>query len=291
MHHRYHECPKLPPFSGIKEKDTSFGRWRFEVQSLQKTFAESSVLSAVHRSLKSPAADVVIHMPDATVHDIITKLQTLYGTVMSGDALLTKIYSEPQGPSEDITQWATRLEDLCYSAADKDAIEKQSIRKMMSSRFWSGLRNPDIKNALRAEKERPIEDLVLQARQLEEEFDGTGRSEKKTGKHYQQHEKQHQQQGTDENTQMNQMMKKMDELVNTIKQNNQTAANAHQKRTEHKEKTQQKNTEPKKKLVVCHACKEEGHMAFSCRQGTEITCYRCKKTGHIARGCRNHLNC
>ena len=291
MSYRFNECPKLPLFSGIKEKDSSFGRWRFEVQSLQKMYAESSVLSAVHRSLKSPAADVVIHMPDASVQEITTKLQTLYGTVMSGDALLTKIYSEPQGPSEDITQWATRLEDLCYSAADKDAIDKQSVKKMLPSRFWAGLRNPDIKNALRADKEKSFEELVLQARQLEEEFGVNVRKEKKAGIQHQQHGKQQQGNEIEGATQMSQLLKKMDDLMNTFKQNPKSASKPQQKSSEDKDEAKQESTEHKKRRVTCHNCNEEGHLSFSCRKGSDITCYRCKKTGHIARGCRNALNC
>ena len=76
----WREIPKLPIFSGIKDKDTSFGRWRYEVRCLQKNFSESLVQSAIHRSLKSPAADVLIHMEDAGLQDLLYKLEALYGT-------------------------------------------------------------------------------------------------------------------------------------------------------------------------------------------------------------------
>jgi hypothetical protein len=239
---------------------------------------ESSLITAIHRSLKSPAADVLMYMGDATVNNILKKLESFYGTVMSGDTLLTKFYSEPQLPAEDCAQWAARLENVGYGAVEKDAIESHAIARMLSSRFWAGLRNLDIKNALRGSKTQTIEQLVLQARQLEEEYEG--KAHKKAGMHQQQEQQQQQQQQqhTDQ-SEMKKLLKKMDEMMNTFKQNQKPYV-----------KTHERNTTDPKKPVTCHSCKEEGHMSYSCRQGTDMTCYRYKKVGHVAKGCRNPLN-
>ena len=198
------------------------------------------------------------------------------GQTMSGDALLTKVYSEPQRPDEDCAQWATRLEDMCYQAAEKEAIGRKSLAGMVTSRFWGGLRNGDIKNALRANKDMmTIEQLVSQARQLEEEFEQMKEKiKKKPDVHIQQQQ--------DTNEEIRKLMKKMDEVMTTL---NQRATPSQQ------ETTQQNNRQRRREPITCRACKEEGHLSYACRQGTAVTCYRCKKVGHIARGCRNTLNC
>ena len=90
------DVPKLPPFSGLKDKDTSFGRWRFEVKALRRIVPDHIAVRAIYRSLKSPAADAVLYEEDADVTQILMKLEALYGLVISGDALMTKVYSEPQ---------------------------------------------------------------------------------------------------------------------------------------------------------------------------------------------------
>ena len=266
--------PKLPQFSGLQDKDASFGRWRFEVRSMQKLYSEQHVLAAIHRSLKSPAADVIIHLEDSSLAEIMQKLDSLYGLVISGDTLMTKIYGEPQRPDEGCTQWATRLEDLCYLAADKGAVDRSSMNTMLASRFWSGLNNNDIKTALRTSKDTmTMEQLVTQARQLEEEF---GKGDKKKAHT-------HQQQTTKE-SEITMLMKKMDDVLTAVCQTSCQKCTTSQEGNVHQQAHQARKT------IVCHACKKEGHLAFGCRQGTDVTCYKCKKTGHIARACRNPLN-
>ena len=268
------ESPRLSNFSGIKDRDSSFGRWRFEVKCLQRMYPEHQVMAAINRSLKSPAADVMIHTDGQGLQGLLKKMESLYGSVMSGDALMTKVYSEPQRQNEDCAQWATRLEDLCYQAVEKGAVGRQEVSAMISSRFWAGLKNSNIKNALRSSKQQmSTEELVAAARELEEEFGDKTAKDKKSG--VQLHQQQEEPSQADQIKQLN---KRLDELMATVGKPAITTQHTVAK------------TNTKATTVKCHRCEEDGHFSYGCRQGTDITCYKCNKVGHISRACRTSLN-
>lgn len=152
------EGPRLPLFSGIPGKDSSFARWKWEVKSCiaSKQYHNQVLLTGVRKSLRSPAADTLTHMPaTANAEDILAKLECVYGTVMPGQTLLKKFWSEPQRnpKEEDCAQWSLRLEGLCYEAAEKKAITYEAVPGMLTVRFWDGLYDERIKNALRPKKD------------------------------------------------------------------------------------------------------------------------------------------
>ena len=63
------ETPKVTVFSGSPGKDCSFGRWRYEVECMinSKTYNQQTILHAVRKSLRSPAAELITHLDnDAT---------------------------------------------------------------------------------------------------------------------------------------------------------------------------------------------------------------------------------
>ena len=143
------EQPKLSSFSGEKGKDTTFARWRYDVNCLVASqFSEATILQAIRKSVKTPAADIVRHLGEmATVEEILTKLHSMYGSVLSGESVLQKFYSEPQEATESCAKWAARIEELCFLAIEKKAIDSSAMAEMLKSRFCKGLRDDRIKNA------------------------------------------------------------------------------------------------------------------------------------------------
>ena len=85
------EQPKLSSFSGEKGKDTTFARWRYDVNCLVASqFSEATILKAIRKSIKTPAADIVRYLGEmATVEEILTKLHSMYGSVLSGESVFT----------------------------------------------------------------------------------------------------------------------------------------------------------------------------------------------------------
>ena len=275
--HVVHEEPRISVFSGTPGRDSSFGRWRYEVRCLMmdKEHPEHAVLTAARRSLRSPAADVLIRLgTSASLDCIVEKLQSLYGSVLSGDALLEKFYSASQKGNppdkETCAQWSNRLEDLIYQATEKAAIAKESVPCSLKRRFWSGLFNPLIKSDLRHRLEdHTFEEIVLEARTLEEEYRDSLPKPKSS---------QVTESSSVSDHKLDQILKRMDQLDKEIKELKQHANS--------KPPSQQTEKGP----VKCRKCQKDGHLDWGCRSGSDITCNRCSERGHISKACRNKKN-
>lgn len=253
------EQPKLSFFSGEKGKDTTFARWRYDVNCLLGSYPEASILQAIRKSLRTPAADVVRHLGEsASIEQIIKKLHSMYGTVLSGEAILQKFYSEPQTAGESCAQWAARAEELCYQALEKNAIAESAILEMLKSRFWNGLRDEKIKSATRhIWKSLTFNDLLGEVRAAEEEYSTPTQAQQISAV-----------EGKSE-LQLQPILKTLQAIESRLDRLEKTGS--------------QKDTTKKN---ICNTCKKEGHLSYGCRQNTDIRCNRCNDIGHIARACR-----
>ena len=269
-----HEEPKLPIFSG-SGKECTFGRWKYEVNCLEEdaSYSASVVTTAVHKSLRSPAADVLCRLGiNASSASIVQKLESIYGSVQSGETLLERFFSEPQHPKkENCAQWSCRLEDLIYQAAGKGAIDRSAVPKQLKKRFWSGLKDMRIKDALRTRVDSlSFEELLSEARVLEEEYSPGERTDAVLH------------QVTESDPKMDLLFQKIAKIETQLEQLQQQS----------KQKKKTKSSQPeskssKDKVVKCEKCDQKGHLSFGCRMGTNVTCYKCNVEGHIAPACRN----
>ena len=252
--------PKLSVFSG-GSGDTSYKRWRHEVQCLlEENQNEAVVRAAIRKSLRGPAWDVASRL-GGDITKLLEKLETLYGSVTSREVLWEKFYGSRQDVEEGCTTWSTRLEGLLYAAVDGNiGAHEESI---LRHKFWSSLRDTRVKDALRLQRQLPFQQLVQEARALEEEFI---MSKPKT--------KQILQTQRDEVTQNPDI--KLNDLLERIKKLELELVASSEKSASLCART-------------CFQCRQEGHMAFGCRAGTDIICYKCNQKGHIARAC-THLN-
>ena len=91
--------PKLSVFSGERLKgEASFEQWPCKLQSLRKTYSESSLREGIQRSLKGAAVDTVHNMgPETSLDTIIKKFSIIYGNVKSYDILMGDFYHADQG--------------------------------------------------------------------------------------------------------------------------------------------------------------------------------------------------
>ena len=275
------ETPKLSVFSGTN-RDCSYARWSFEVRCLESegVFATGTVLAAVRKSLRSPAAETIIHLDsNAGLDQVMRKLQSLYGTTISGDTLLEKFFSEPQEDGESCASFCTRLEECVYAASEKGAVSVDAIPQMLRSRFWAGLVNPDVKNALRPKRTHlDLEQLVEEARALTEEFRPRGGQAGKNKGWKRVEVKTH---ITDEQQVINKKI--MDDLGKLQALTAKLAASMEEiRRPGAAGGAAERSTGP----AVCSACNQSGHIAIGCRKGSTLSCYRCAQAGHISRGCR-----
>ncbi len=264
------KAPKLPVFSGEKKKDSSFARWQYHVKVLQNgPYDEYSILDAITQSLKSPAADVVISMGHrVSVIDILRKLGTHYGCVLSVEALTEKLYQLKQG-NEDLSSWAHQIEEVVFQLEEKKGISHREVEGKVKGRFWYGLKDSKIKEATRAAyTTMSFDDLLVMCRTLEEEYGS---------------------QTTATVQQQTSVEKKIYRLLGSFEQ-----LEARVKSLEIPPK--QVHSTPsapigEKRKAFCTKCKTEGHLFFGCRKNNpDVICQRCRKPGHLKNCCRVPLN-
>ena len=165
----WQEQPRICCFSGEPGKESPFERWRFEVESMQREgFGQGTVMAAVRRSLKSPAADVFRRMGGTTeVGDVVERLRILYGRVVVGGDILKKFYGEKQAAGENCANWAIRLEDYVHQA-EEEGQGSAALREALPGRFWDGLKDERVRNALRHQK-LSLEGMIVESRKVEME--------------------------------------------------------------------------------------------------------------------------
>lgn len=163
------KVPKLPFFSGVeKGSDVPYLLWKFEIQYLLgNQCPENMVQRAIHRSVKGTAAKALCHMGDkATSGEIVSKFDKLFGNVTDEQYILSQFHSATQESSESVTAWGCRLEGLL---ADSSTLIPEQKTEHLRSKFWDGLRDGSIKNAIRHryDNNETFEALLAAARNLE----------------------------------------------------------------------------------------------------------------------------
>ena len=165
--------PRLATFSGDAAKgEMSYEHWRFEVRGLQKdhVFAEPLILQAIRRSLRGKAAEVVLHLGEEVhIQDILQKMDKIFGNVLPSENILELFYTARQETREDIASWACRIEDLLAQLRAKNAVTSEVSEVMLKTKFYSGLRLANVKNAIRHKFDGgdSYSDLIVAARVAE----------------------------------------------------------------------------------------------------------------------------
>jgi hypothetical protein len=147
-----YQKPKLPIFSGEEKSETSFDVWNLEVKCVLRegNYTDSSVLQAIRGSLKGKARSLLLSLSEhATAENIIDKLDGVYGNVYSSEALLENFFKKTQQPNQSVAEYGMKLESIIQSAVEKGDIIIVAKNQMLKSKFWSGLRDPLLKNSSR----------------------------------------------------------------------------------------------------------------------------------------------
>jgi hypothetical protein len=113
-------------------------------------YTGSSVLQAIRGSLKGKARSLLLSLSEhATAENIIDKLDGVYGNVYSSEALLEKCFKETEQPNQSVAEYGMKLESIIQSAVEKGDISFVAKNQMLKSKYWSGLRDPLLKNSSR----------------------------------------------------------------------------------------------------------------------------------------------
>ena len=167
--------PKLPIFSGAEEPskgEVSYEVRQYEVKCLQKSLPEHVLLLSIRTSLRGAARDMLIPLgEDATVEDILDKLDGFYGNVSSPEAIIQSFYSDAQRGGECVATFGSRLEQTLSRAIRYGHMELAAKDSMLRSKFWTGLRSQQLRNSTRYlyDTYKKFPDLLREIRKVEQE--------------------------------------------------------------------------------------------------------------------------
>jgi hypothetical protein len=324
-------APRISIFSGDEDKDSCYEAWKFEVMTLLKddTFSDKVIATALKKSLRGDAASVVRRMGlNASIEDVMQKLEGIFGTVEDSECLLSTFYSAEQRPGEKVATWGCRLEDLLDRALQGQTLSSKSVDDMLKVKFWSGLQD-HIKEGTRHLKNTvpDFDQLRVEARKVERERSGSRTQDelpkfKKSGQ-----VKVMKAESECELEKMKgdicQMNTKISELHSLVMANvspthppelspshrhftpNQgrsswTGNHSYNHMDRGQYRSRGRNWNQSHQAVSHQQRSHTSHQPFHrdqvpTQQHGEIICYRCKQPGHIAWGCRadlsqNHLN-
>ena len=167
--------PKLPVFSGAEEPskgEVSYEVWQYEARCLQKSLPENVLLLSIRTSLRGAARDLLIPLgEDATVDEIIDKLDGFYGNVSSPETLIQSFYSDCQREGECVATFGSRLEQTLSRAIRYGHMELAAKDSMLRSKFWTGLRSQQLRNSTRYlyDTYKSFSTLLVEIRKVEQE--------------------------------------------------------------------------------------------------------------------------
>ena len=149
-----HITPPSCHFSWLKEpakEETSYEVWQYEVKCLQKSdLPEHMLLHSIRTSLRGAARDMLIPLgEDASVNDVIGKLDDFYGNVSSAETILQSFYSDNQKEDESVATFGSHLEQTLSKAIRYGHMELAARDSLLRSKFWTGLRSQQLRNSTR----------------------------------------------------------------------------------------------------------------------------------------------
>ena len=258
LYNPYVPCPKVAFFSGDEGKDAPYLQWRNEVRCLLlEGHNPLAILQGIRRSLKGTAANILLTMGEGVSPiQIIEKFDVVFGVALTSEVLLEDFYTAKQKEGEKAVIWGCRLEQMLSQLRNRGFVQPNEDQ-MLRSKFWGGLTNVHLKNALRHrfDSGQNFQQLLLAARIIEHEAVenttdvlstdvkvlGSGKSTKAQAQVKSQ-------QSVSHDSKLDDILRKMERLGDRIKG------------LEEQRKSLPKTTEAR----ACFYCKKDGHLIRDC---------------------------
>ena len=185
--------PKLPTFSGSEEPqkgETTYEVWSLEVKCLQSSsvLPEPILLQSIRNSLKGSARSLLVPLgQNATVADILAKLDGFYANVSSSETLIQSFYSDYQKEAESVVSFASRIEQTLSRAVKSGHIDGIAKDAMLRSKFWTGLKSQSLKNSTRHlyDTIKDFPSLLCEIRKVDQEENSFKQTKKQTAQQQQ----------------------------------------------------------------------------------------------------------
>lgn len=113
-----------------------------------RIYTEPMIAQAIRKSLKLQAKKVILPLGiDATVKEMMERLEGVFGNVATGLSVLQEFYSASQKQDESVASWGLRLEEILQKAIDKGHVREEEKDEMLRKKFWRCLRSDRLRNA------------------------------------------------------------------------------------------------------------------------------------------------
>ena len=303
-HPTYFQPPRLPNFSGDKKGDVTFDLWKYQVECLHKeNHSESVIARAIRNSVKGEAARVIMRLgSDASVVDIVYKLESIFGKIDTKSSVLAEFFSAKQRDDEDVAAWGCRLEDLINKAIELEQVKPSQVNDMLRNMFYEGMR-PSLQDTTGHifDKTTDFDELRRAIRRKEEEMNK--RKEPATG-----HVK---------SIKSSEAQSNLDELRAMVQKLSEDMTQMRKDMHEGRPGTASQSTTPQQTYYRGSGYRGRGNRPYNRGQGrgqgnygqqqqgyaqyheepqreeedsSEPICFRCDQEGHLAIGCRVRLD-
>ena len=178
---RYLTRPQFSSFFGFsddKNKGVAYRVWRFEVDSAiqEGLHAPEVIAEQIRKSLQGEAKNKIVGFGSGTsVEQILQQLDQFYGDdgAAVGDELLSQAYKMRQQESEEVSAFASRLDNKIRQAKNHGADllpDEEAVDRHLRLLFWQGLKE-NVKDKARHKKDscKTFADLIVAARYGEKE--------------------------------------------------------------------------------------------------------------------------
>ncbi|XP_056017057.1 uncharacterized protein LOC130053684 [Ostrea edulis] len=218
---------------------------------------------------------------EATLSDILTRLDSVYGLVDRTEAILAEFYSARQKPTEDVSSWSCRLEDIMCKVRQIKDIDSSEKDSMLHNMLWIGL-EPSLKNITRYlfDSIQRFDELRVALRRVEQEHkndrdnpvENRNSMDQKTGKPKPpKRKKSVQNKDTSDSVIFNDMQISVNSDMNNPIVNTQDNSET--------------DIETVSASYVSHNSPNHSSWTAS-KHDDEPVCFKCGQHGHIAIGCR-----
>lgn len=275
--------PRISPFSGdkvTKVGEVAFESWVYEVKCLRRGgYSEATLAPIVRRSLRGEAAQLTMRLGlDASIEEILKKLEGRYGTVESGASLLQQFYNTKQLANETVAEFGNRLEVSIRKAQERGGILQAAVDEALRVVFWMGLQNDKVKVAIRHQKDSvPDFDALIRLARIAEQEDT-------------EHAKQTPKEARVSQQAAVEVPSALDEVERLKAQVAELSRQLQLSRMPpvYSQPPPGNLLQARSDQRKCYRCLNYGHIARECKN--EVTCLRCGKSGHIASRCNEPLN-
>ena len=272
--------PRISTFTGDEKTGTPYDIWRYEVQCLIRTgYTHDTIKMAITRSLRGNSSKIPMRLgTDATIDDIMDKMDSIYGSVYPAEALLGQFYTARQNDDEDVASWGCRLEEILSQAKNRRNITDENINDMLTSKFFEGLR-PELKNVARYKKDTTtdFQTLLRSLREIENEHNLKPVPKKKPSPLKQATT-------STENKQIQQLtalVKQLSQEIRSLK-NDRGIIEPTNIRWRQRDTPQR----PDETIIHRPIAKKKRQR----KHQSETICWRCRQPGHISAGCYVRLD-